>query len=115
MQAIVKSVNTLLEAHDVRDLKGLKNGVDAHFGGDAKTDWGLTLKLDGTASLDETALDRTLREDPDEVFNLLLGPGRDAAANRTGLLDHIISRLETLEANFGATHGYTGLIVNRTA
>ena len=115
MLSILKEMNTLLEAHDIKDLKGLKNTVDGHFEGDAETDWGLELDLDGEASLDQTALERALREDPEEVFNLLLGAERGSTEDRTGLLDSIISRFETLETNFGAAHGYTGLILNRTA
>ena len=115
MLAVLGEVNTLLETHDVKELKGLMSTVDRHFGGEGETDWGLKRELDGTVSLDETALDRMLLEDPEEVFDRLLGTQEDASQNRPGLLDEVISRLETIETNFGATHGHTGLIVNRTA
>ena len=115
MRAVLEELNTLLTDHAATDLKGLKNTVDSYFEGDAETDWGLNLKLNGKASLDEKALDRMLRDDPDEVFDLLLGTQKGSTQDRTGLLDDVISRFETIEANFGAAHGYTGLIVNRAA
>ena len=115
LEAMLSDLNDLLASHAIDGLTPLQSSMAPHFEGDMETDWGLDFDLAGLSKLNTNDLDRALKKRPEEVFDFLLGEERGSTKAKTGLLDSMLSALDTIEDNLGASHGYTGLIFDRAA